>query len=238
MSERTLEARQLVALRHCLELPNLTVCQAACLLVGVLPPEKTDDRAFGAWLPGCEVWEHGREAWAFKVASDIAHAETVLRDAGPPSGQSPGAYLALGAKLGFTPPWLDVARADPACHALLPPELQTAAPAERPIQTANRAKARKRWSEDDKQALMRGAGRDAFNRLQEGGFKGCTDKNGAPVIIQVALAVLEAIRKEEPNPEFHPSPRTAERRVKEWLAEDRPDTTGALSDSAKAHMAK
>lgn len=239
MTDETLEARQMAALSEWLAQGTMTAHEAACLLAGVLPPERAgDERDFGAWLPGCEAWAHAREAWAFGVKAKIAHIETILCEDESRHDQSPKAYLALGAKRGFLPPWLDPARADPACHSLLPGELQTAPPVERPIQIANQKKARSRWDSDDKQVLMKGAGREEFDRLRAAGFEGCTDKQGAPVIIQVALAVLEAIRKIEPDPECHPSPRTAERRVKEWLAEDRPDNAAALSDNAGAYMAK
>jgi hypothetical protein len=239
MTDRTLEIRQMAALRDWLEQQTLSAREAACLLVGVLPPERMgDEREFGAWLPGREAWAHAREAWAFGVKSEITHSETILREAGPPPGQSPQAYLSMGAKRGFSPPWLDAARADPACYSLLPIELQLTPPAERPIQTANRKKARAQWDADDKQVLMKGAGRGEFERLQARGFEGCTNKDGAPIIIRVALAVLEAIRKIEPDPECHPVPRTVERHVKKWLAEKRSDNARALSGNAGAHVAK
>ncbi len=85
---------------------------------------------------------------------------------------------------------------------------------------------------------MKGAGREEFERLRTAGFADCIREDGSPIITKVALAVLEAIRKFEPNPEFHPSPRTTERHVKYWLEEDRPDNADALSDNAGAHMAK
>jgi len=52
------------------------------------------------------------------------------------------------------------------------------------------------------------------------GFEGCAAKNGSVIVIRVARAVLEAVRATEPDPKFHPSPRTTERYVKKWLAED------------------
>lgn len=239
MTEETLVARQMAALREWLEQDTLSAQEAACLLAGVLPPEREgDERDFGAWLPGRKAWDHAREAWAFKVRAEIAHIETILREDGTRHDQSPKAYLARGAARNFMPPWLDAAWTDPACHALLPGALHTAPPAERPIQISNREKARGRWDGDDKQALMKGAGREEFERLRAGDFEGCVKKDGSPVVIRVALAVLEAIRKIEPCPEFHPSARTAERHVKKWLSEDRPDNAGALSDNAGAYMAK
>ncbi|HBZ44057.1 MAG TPA: hypothetical protein DEO85_08395 [Maritimibacter sp.] len=239
MTEEKLEARQMAALSEWLEQGTVTAHEAACLLAGVLPPERAgDDRDFGAWLPGCEAWAHAREAWAFRVKAKIAHIETILREDESRHDQSPEAYLALGAKRGFQPPWFDPARADPACHSLLPGELQTAPPAERPIQAANRKKAEVRWTTDDKTVVMKNAGRAEFNKLRAAGFAGCTREDGSPIIIQVALAVLEAIRKIEPDPAFHPVPRTAERYVKKWLAEDRPDNAGAQSDNAGAYVAK
>jgi len=235
MTEETLEARQMAALSEWLEQGTLTAHEAACLLAGVLPPECAGDkRDFGAWLPGCEAWAHAREAWAFGVKAKIAHIETILREDESRHDQSPKEYLALGAKRGFLPPWLDPARADPTCHSLLPGELQTAPPVERPIQIANRKKAQIRWEGDDTQALMKGAGREEFNRLRAAGFAGYTREDGSPIIIRVALAVLEAMREFDPDPASQPATRTAERYVKKWLAEDQPDNADALSDNTGA----
>ena len=239
MTERPREVRQLALLRDWLEEQILSAREAACLFAGVLPSARMGGSGdFGGWLPGREPWEHAKEAWAFRVNSEISHIETILRESGLPAGQSPQDYLSAGVKLGFVPPWLDVVRMDTVCQSLLPSELQETPPVDRPIQTANRKKAQKRWNDDDKQALMRGAGREEFERLRAKRFEGYTGKDGTPVIIRVAVAVLEAIRKVEPRPEFHPSTRTAERRVKEWLSEDQPDNAGAMSDNAGACMAK
>lgn len=111
----------MAALSEWLEQSTLTAHEAACLLAGVLPPERAgDERDFGAWLPGYKAWEHGRDAWAFGVKAKIAHIETILLEDKSRHDQSPKAYLALGAKRGFQPPWLDPALADPAFRKYLP----------------------------------------------------------------------------------------------------------------------
>jgi hypothetical protein len=154
------------------------------------------------------------------------------------STKPPGEAIKTAASAGVLVPWLEAALTDAECRKLLPEELLRESPAERPLQVANREKAQKRWAGDDKQALMKGGGREEFDRLRAAGFEGCTREDKSPVIIQVALAVLEAIQKIEPLPAFHPSRRTAERHVKKWLEEDQPDNAGALSDDAGAQMAK
>jgi hypothetical protein len=136
-------------------------------------------------------------------------------------------------------PWLDAALADPLCRGRLPIELHKGLPAERPIQVANRKKARKRWENDDRQVLMQDAGRPAFERLRAAGFEGCTRRDGSIITISVVRVVLAAIRDTEPDhPDLHPAPRTAERYVKKWMTEAQSANAGALSDNAAAHMAK
>ncbi len=240
MSDRPLETRQLDALKDWLEATRWEVHEAACILAGVLPPERRDDkRDFGAWLPGREAWEHLREEWQSNVMSDIAHIEAMLREAKAAHGQSPKEYLELGANLGFTPPWLDVAVGDPECLNLLPSGVSDTPAKERPIQIANRKKSLKRWGEDDKRILMNGAGRAEFEKLHENGFAGHTHKGGEVNFASVARALLKAIAEIAPGePDCLLGPRTAERRVKEWVKSKQSDSAPALSDNASAHMAK
>lgn len=120
--EPELLARQLAALRDWLERSSWSEREASCLIAGVLPPERNgDDRGFGAWLPGREVCDHTREAWRFKMTGDISHIETMFREVKAPHGQSPCEYLELAAKLGFIPPWLELAEADSESRKHLPP---------------------------------------------------------------------------------------------------------------------
>ncbi|MFU1477009.1 hypothetical protein ACM25N_04620 [Roseovarius sp. C7] len=241
MTEDAALPGQLESLQWWLERPVLGPHEAACLLAGFLPPpsiEKRRDRSFGAWLPGRKPLDHALEMWADIVELDISRIESILRDAKDPHDQSPQAYLSLGAKRHFKPPWLDAARTHAGCLSLLPEELLTTPPAESPLQISNREKAQKRWEHDDKLVLMNGAGRDEFERLRAGGFEGCTGKSGSIIVIRVARVVLEAVRAAEPDPKFHPSPRTAERYVKKWLADHKSDNAGALSDNAGACVAK
>lgn len=245
MTFRLRQVRQIDALRDWLEMTVWEARQAACLLAGVLPAENdfspatmADKVGFGAWLPGREPWEHAREIWASLVEADICRIETILKETGPRNDPSPRGYLALGAKLGFSPPWLKAAKLNEACLSLLPDEFLVVPSPEKPLQIANRKKARERWDTDDKRVLLRGAGRAEFDRLRAQEFDGYTRKDGSVVIIRVARAVLEAVKVAEPDPEFHPSPRTAERNVKEWLEFDCSDNASALSDSAGAQVAK
>ena len=125
-----------------------------------------------------------------------------------------------------------------ACLPLLPDELLLVPSPEKPLQIANRKKARIRWDSDDKHVVLRDAGRAEFERLRAQDFDGYKKKDGSVIIIRVALAVLEAVKVAEPDPEFHSSPRTAERHVKKWLELDRSDNAPALSDTAGVQVAK
>lgn len=222
------EARQLEQLRDWLSRPNWTSTESVMLLAGLDPELSFNETEGRWWLPGSDESVHPDE-----IADRLERARGLRLPLLTPEG----AIFAALAKNHWIP-WLDAARADPACHSLLSGELQTATPMERPIQIANRKKARSRWDGDDKQVLMECAGREEFDRLRAAGFVGCTRKDGSPIIIKVALALLEAIRKIEPDPAGLPVPRTAERYVKTWLAGDLPDNAGALSDNAGAYMAK
>lgn len=81
MTERSREIGQLDSLVDWLSKSAWTPREAACLLVGVLPPEPDfgfDDRPFGAWLPGQEPWGHARELWQKKIAAEIDQMERKL----------------------------------------------------------------------------------------------------------------------------------------------------------------
>lgn len=222
------ERARMRRLRDWLSRPNWKSTESAMLLAGLDPELSFSETEGRWWLPGSDESLHSDE-----IADRLERARGLRLPLLTPE-EAIVAALAKKHRI----PWLDAARADPDCQSLLPRELQTAPPAERPIQISNRAKARGRWEADDKQVLMKGAGRAEFDRLRAAGFAGCTREDGFPIIIEVARAVLEAIRKIEPDPVLHPVPRTAERYVKKWLAEDGPDTAGALSDNAGAYMAK
>lgn len=246
MTYRPRHVRQMDALRDWLAKSVWEARQAACLLAGVLPSPKDDfsppttaDRAeFGSWLPGREPWQHAREIWTSKVEADICHIETILKETAPRHDPSPRGYLVLGERLGFSPPWLKAAKLHEACLPLLPDELLLVPSPEKPLQIANRKKARIRWDSDDKHVVLRDAGRAEFERLRAQDFDGYKKKDGSVIIIRVALAVLEAVKVAEPDPEFHSSPRTAERHVKKWLELDRSDNAPALSDTAGVQVAK
>lgn len=81
MTQRSREIRQLDSLVDWLSKSAWTPREAACLLVGVLPPEPDfgfDDRPFGAWLPSQEPWEPDREFWQKKIAAEIDQMERKL----------------------------------------------------------------------------------------------------------------------------------------------------------------
>lgn len=235
MNDATLEARQIQVLREWLEKPVLSVHEAACLLAGVLPPERLgDQRDFGAWLPGREAWEHARAAWNAKVKSEIALIETIIRDAGVPLGQSPGAYLALGRELGFIPPWFDAAYADPECREFLAPKAMNAsgeieaAPKEKTArQIAASANANKRWAADDTRQMILGTGWQAFQTLRTGGFEEIERHEsgrwaGHLNINDLGRAVLEAIRDAAPDEaDIWPDPQSVKRMVKKWLMSEK-----------------
>jgi len=103
---RSLELRQLDALKDWLDAPHWTIREAACLLAGVLPRERMGDlREFGAWLPGRRPWVVGAEAWAQILTAEISHIEAVLRDDKRASGHTPQDFLQLAARLKIIPPW-------------------------------------------------------------------------------------------------------------------------------------
>lgn len=119
---RDLKVRQMDALKDWLRAGPWTVPEAACLIAGVLPPERMGDTSdFGGVLPGREGWENAREAWREIVASEIRHLSALLQER-VPSRATPQEFLVLAAQLDRNPPWLDAARADAEARALLPPE--------------------------------------------------------------------------------------------------------------------
>ncbi len=105
---RPLEVRQLDALKDWIVTAPWTIREAACILAGVLPPERMgDERAFGGWLPGNKPWEVGREFWLQSLRDDIRHIETVLRDDKQVLNNTPEDFLLLASRLGILPPWAE-----------------------------------------------------------------------------------------------------------------------------------
>ncbi|TCM78328.1 hypothetical protein [Rhodovulum steppense] len=109
-TERSREARQSDSILDWLQKSEWTPRQAACLLVGVLPPEPSfgiDDRPFGAWLPGQEPWEHDREIWENLVAAEVDQMERKLATIPNIGIMSPAELLAyLSRRNGkLLPPW-------------------------------------------------------------------------------------------------------------------------------------
>lgn len=109
-TERSREARQLDSILDWLLKSSWDPRQAACILVGVLPPEPNfaiDDRPFGAWLPGQEPWEHDRGMWEKKVAAEVNQMERKLATIPHVGIMSPAELLAyLSGRNGkLLPPW-------------------------------------------------------------------------------------------------------------------------------------
>lgn len=116
VTDRSLLTRQLDAIVDWLLEPLWTTREAACLFVGVLPPERLfDSRNIGACLPGRQAWEIGeegspiwdaeRKVWRQIIAADVDHIEQVLRDDKRASDHTPQGHLLLGARLHIVPPW-------------------------------------------------------------------------------------------------------------------------------------
>jgi hypothetical protein len=114
VEDKSLETRQLDLLNDWLEAPRWEIYQAACLLTGVLPPERDSGNnyeihgRFGGWLPGQKPWQDYREAWEFGVRETIAHIENLLRDENRIADRTPEGFLRLAARLKIVPPWAEV----------------------------------------------------------------------------------------------------------------------------------
>ena len=242
--------RQLAVLKDWLSRSTWTPDQAACLLAGVCPLEgKLSDQGFAAYLPvgssdkylpGRMEWQHSPEVGKMITAGRIAELASFFGRTFSAENSSPGDFVVLGVKFGFSPPWLDYALNDPDCAKHLPIEVTKTTPKESRLQTANRKKALKKRDGDDKYKLIVGAGRAEFERLRAIEFHGHTPKEGRVNKSSVARAILDAIQDAatgEPS-SLIPNPRTVERYVSKWLAEDRSDNAGALSDNAGAQVAK
>lgn len=130
LADRSLQTRQLDSILDWLREPDWTPWQAACLLVGVLPPEQAfgcDDRRFGAWLPGQEPWEHHRDIWEKKVTAEIEQMERKLVTIPNIGIMSPAELLGhlLRQRRKRLPPWA-AAILDSKAHAkALSPEVRS-----------------------------------------------------------------------------------------------------------------
>jgi len=238
-------ARQLAVLKDWLSRPAWTPNQAACLLAGVCP---IDDLISGqvfaaylpvgkveAYLPGRREWDHSPEIGKKITEGRIAQIETSLIQAFSPDRVTPRDFITLGMKFGFEPPWLDYALRDSDCVEFLPRDLTDESPERTSKNVTQQKKARQRWDNDDKRILLNGPGREEFNRLRQGKFRGHTRSSGEVVFASLERAIREAIKKAAPDEaDCWPEPKTIIRQVKIWLSEDQSDNAGALSENAGA----
>lgn len=159
-----LVARQLLALRDWFELREVSVKEAACVIAGVLPPEKILDKrsigarlpGVGACLPGLIEWEYNRELFDEVIADRIRRIEALLEEKRPFRGKSLSDFVVRGVAAGYAPPWLDAARNDPECREYLPPSLLygEAQTNRRPLtgkQVASKG-GKARWGNDDQRS--------------------------------------------------------------------------------------
>lgn len=116
---RPLLRRQLDALADWLARPNWTVTEAAALLIGILPAERSNGADFGPWLPGNEPWPQ-RETWEWAIKGDIDRMTARLATVDRLGLMASSDVLTLAVGKGIIPPWLTVAIGDPVCAALLP----------------------------------------------------------------------------------------------------------------------
>jgi hypothetical protein len=129
-----LVARQLAALREWLARPVLTVRQAACLLVGFLPPQtENDHRAYAGYLPPRKKWELGEESARKFYGDRVDEMETFLNEAPPPKLKTPRNFIKLGIKLDIVPEWLEYACKDDATRKYLPLEALFHSPSNAPL---------------------------------------------------------------------------------------------------------
>jgi hypothetical protein len=119
--DQTLVARQLAELREWLSRPVLTVRQAACLLVGFLPPQTENDRRVHAgYLPPKQKWELGEESARKLYADRIVEMETKLKEAPAPERKTPRNFISLAIELNLVPEWLEFALNDEETKKYLP----------------------------------------------------------------------------------------------------------------------
>ncbi|MBW4708115.1 hypothetical protein KX928_09980 [Roseobacter sp. YSTF-M11] len=115
--------RQLRELRAWLSRPVITIRQAACLLVGYLPPERENDqRPYAGYLPPKKRWEKGEKAARELVADRIDEMQTILKELGETALKTPQGFIKVALELHIVPEWLEYACNDEATSKYLPLE--------------------------------------------------------------------------------------------------------------------
>jgi hypothetical protein len=128
-------------------------------------------------------------------------------------------------------PWLIVARADPVCRKLMPPEALKGSSGEgvdlqkkTPRQIAGSANSRLRWGGDDTHKMIVGTGWETFEALRVSGFKGVRrhakgrwkDRLNQTDIVNEIMREIAAAAPDECDD--WPDPQSVKRAVKKWLS--------------------
>lgn len=227
LGTRPLLRRQLDALADWLAKDHWTLPEAAALLVGFVPLDGDGGaRPFGPWLPGREPWPQ-RETWEWAVGREMDDMRQRLATIPNLGFKAPTEIVAFAFKNGIVPPWLDAAKGDLACAALLPANVFESQPEgadeRHPLRKAQQQRRRDQLAADDKQKLIEGAGRAAFDQIRNADFAGYRKPRGKINVAALARAIREAIEAAaKGEPESWPELRTLENRVNEWLAATNP----------------
>lgn len=202
--------------------------ESACILAG-LDPEASADADPAGWslLPGAlafygfNAFPRDRDGQVELHASVEEHIGRLLGlhlNTMPPANAIKAARAA-----GLTIPWANAAEGAGGRSA---------------FSKAQQERRRAQLASDDKQKLIKGAGRDAFDQIRNADFAGYRKPSGGVNVAKVARELRKAIVVAAPDePESWPDHRTLVKYAKEWLAESKSKDEGsANSESAPADV--
>ncbi len=211
----------------------------ACILAGVCPDASADQDVRGlAFLAGSiECYGFAGipkdEDELFALQEMFAQNLRLARALDLPACK-PADAIRFAVRAGFKIPWLDAAKADPLCRALLPHEVAGTPPKLATKNASQQAKAEKRWEGDDARRWLDGRGREVFEELRTKGFAGHWKPNGTVNRSSVAREIVEVIRREAPD--VVSSDVTIKNRILKWCPEIDSQINSAVSKNAPAQM--
>lgn len=199
--------------------------ESVCILAGLDPEASADaDPAGWALLPGALAF-YGFDTFP-RDRHGLAALHTLAEE---------HIGMLLGLHLKTMPPAKAIKAAEAAGLPLPWAKAEEESADERSaFRKAQQQRRRDQLAADDKQKLIEGAGRAAFDQIRNADFAGYRKPRGKINVAALARAIREAIEAAATGePESWPELRTLENRVNEWLAATNPkNERSADSESA------
>jgi hypothetical protein len=201
--------------------------EAAWIIAGVCPELSHGPctSQAGGWyvLPGLQYPSDAESLFGFDRDMEVIinRLQSTLAKVAHEGTMTPRDVILLAIKKNVCPPWLSAAKGDKECSKYLPPAVfESGGPdARTAFRVAQKKRRNEQYEASDLTMLIRGAGRQAFDRLKNQGFADFRKRNGTINIALVARSLLDGIEAAQVDPKLWPDERTLRNYINVWLAD-------------------